>query len=612
MALALGIACASDRRGDRRPWSRGSGGTARGPLIECRTSIRQGTAALTEASCCCLEGQSSVNSDCAQISERETTDAIQTATNVTTSGSPSTFGQSVTFTATVKSGNPAVNVVTAGQVKFGTGNNCVGDFSQLQAAQSVDASGQVTYATTSLAVGTTTIRACYLGFGTGAAALQISNGTVDQRVDAAGNAAPTAQANGPYSGNEGSAISLSSAGSNDSDGTIASYAWSYSITTADVGASCSFSNATAANPTITCNDDGSYTVKLKVTDDDGAESAEDTAALTVSNVAPTVTLDSGNTYTFNESSTAERSFNYSVTDPGSNDVSTMTTSCGTGGAKAAGNSDSLTSGNGTLKCIFQDGPATPTISAQAADDDNGTSVAATHLVTVNNVPPYVYKPAFQTNLIACRTSVDLTNISFTDPGVIDYPWNVNIGWGEGPDTNYNTNAQGAQTDQSHTYNSPGVFTATVQVTDKDNGMGSNTSSNTVEVYQYAVDFLPPFDDSSPGGLIVNKMKNGRVVPVKARVLDLCTQTYLTDASAEVTIRVSKTSGTGSGDPVEEYADAGQSSAGTDRFRSTEDFWIYNLDSTYLGLLVNNLYRVDVYVNGVKATIPDWAVLQPVK
>ncbi len=42
------------------------------------------------------------------------------------------------------------------------------------------------------------------------------------------------------------------------------------------------------------------------------------------------------------------------------------------------------------------------------------------------------------------------------------------------------------------------------------------------------------------------------------------------------------------------------------------FWIYNLDSKALGLIVGNLYRVDVYVGSVKATRDTWAILQPVK
>ena len=104
------------------------------------------------------------------------------------------------------------------------------------------------------------------------------------------------------------------------------------------------------------------------------------------------------------------------------------------------------------------------------------------------------------------------------------------------------------------------------------------------------------------------MKNGRVVPVKATVYDDCALSFVTDPDADVTIWTSKTSGTGAGDPVEEYADAGESSGGTDAFRWSDDgFWIYNLDSKALGLVVNNLYRVDIYVGGIQATVSNWAV-----
>ncbi len=130
---------------------------------------------------------------------------------------------------------------------------------------------------------------------------------------------------------------------------------------------------------------------------------------------------------------------------------------------------------------------------------------------------------------------------------------------------------------------------------------------------YTVDFLPPFDDSTPSGLIVNKMKNGRVVPVKATLYDDCGKAPVTDPAANVTIKVSKTSGTRqpairsrSTRTQASRAPAPMSSGGRD------PFWIYNLDSKDLGLVVNNLYRVDVYVGPVKATVANWAVLQPVK
>nr|WP_241429108.1 PKD domain-containing protein [Agrococcus sp. ARC_14] len=59
---------------------------------------------------------------------------------------------------------------------------------------------------------------------------------------------------------EGRAVSVSGAGSSDGDGTIAGYAWQFG----DGG------TATGATATHTYTADGSYTVRLTVTDDDGA------------------------------------------------------------------------------------------------------------------------------------------------------------------------------------------------------------------------------------------------------------------------------------------------------------------------------------------------------
>lgn len=84
------------------------------------------------------------------------------------------------------------------------------------------------------------------------------------------NQAPVAEANGPYTGTEDIAISFSSAGSADPDGSISSYSWNFG----DGGTS------TAANPTHVYADPGNYTVTLTVTDNDGATD-NDTAAVTV-------------------------------------------------------------------------------------------------------------------------------------------------------------------------------------------------------------------------------------------------------------------------------------------------------------------------------------------
>ena len=85
------------------------------------------------------------------------------------------------------------------------------------------------------------------------------------------NQAPTAQANGPYSGFPGTAISFSSAGSSDTDGTIASYAWTFGD-----GAS-----ATTANPSHAYATAGTFNVSLTVTDNLGKVSTASATTATV-------------------------------------------------------------------------------------------------------------------------------------------------------------------------------------------------------------------------------------------------------------------------------------------------------------------------------------------
>ncbi len=82
------------------------------------------------------------------------------------------------------------------------------------------------------------------------------------------NQAPTAAANGPYSGDTGVAVTFSSAGSFDSDGSIVSYAWTFG----DGGTS------SAADPSHTYTAAGSYTVTLTVTDDGGLTDVATTSA----------------------------------------------------------------------------------------------------------------------------------------------------------------------------------------------------------------------------------------------------------------------------------------------------------------------------------------------
>ncbi|MEM7333686.1 MAG: PKD domain-containing protein [Chloroflexota bacterium] len=101
-------------------------------------------------------------------------------------------------------------------------------------------------------------------------------------ADGWANQPPVADAGGPYSGDEGSAIALSGATASDADMDPLTYSWTVSDPI------CSFDDATVLNPTLTCGDNGSYTATLEV--NDGTLSVTSDATVDVANVAPTITL----------------------------------------------------------------------------------------------------------------------------------------------------------------------------------------------------------------------------------------------------------------------------------------------------------------------------------
>ncbi|WP_256717769.1 PKD domain-containing protein [Shewanella sp. UCD-KL12] len=84
--------------------------------------------------------------------------------------------------------------------------------------------------------------------------------TTTASVTGSQNVAPVAMANGPYSGEVDSAISFSSQGSSDSDGSIASYSWDFG----------DGNTSSQASPNHTYVSAGDYTVTLTVTDNLGA------------------------------------------------------------------------------------------------------------------------------------------------------------------------------------------------------------------------------------------------------------------------------------------------------------------------------------------------------
>jgi PKD repeat protein len=269
------------------------------------------------------------------------------------------------------------------------------------------------------------------------------------------NAPPVANANGPYAGVEGGAITFSSAGTADADGDTLKYAWSFG----DGSASA------AANPVKRYADNGSYTVTLKVTDPSGATATSSTTTV-VDNVAPTLKITAP--YTVLEGST------YVITASGS-DVGTIDRNsleyaldCGQGAGYSAWSQ--------TVKSVacpaLPDQLAAPLPVRVAVRDRDGAVTEAARALAVKNAAPVPEFGATSATTIPAGGTVAVAG-SFSDAGAADAPWKYTVYWGDGATTKGTTDAQRGAIAASHTYTSAGSYLAYLKVTDKDVKSGSS-------------------------------------------------------------------------------------------------------------------------------------------
>ena len=204
-----------------------------------------------------------------------------------------------------------------------------------------------------------------------------------------GGGGPVADAGGPYTGNEGSAIPLDGS---HSTGTGLSYAWSVADVTAGDstgnagGAACTFDNATSATPNLTCNDGsegGVFVVTLTVTDA-GSNTSSDNANVTVNNVNPVVAAS--NTWTVTPSNCSVM-VTAGFKDAGLNDTHTATINWGDLTTPTAGTVTEETDptiGGSVSGSHTYAGPGTYNITVTVTDEDTGQGSAT--LTGFNNNP----------------------------------------------------------------------------------------------------------------------------------------------------------------------------------------------------------------------------------
>jgi len=267
---------------------------------------------------------------------------------------------------------------------------------------------------------------------------------------------PVANINGPYTGNEGSPISLSSAGSSGGTGSsIVSYEW-------DLDFDGSYDDATGITTSHTWNDDGTYSIGLKVTNDHG-DSDTATTTVTVNNVAPTV--DAGPDDTINEGDTFTSSGSF--TDPGS-DTWTATVNYG----DATGTLSLPLSGKTfSLSHTYSDnGTFTVTV---IVNDDDGGSGSDTAIVTVNNVAPTA---TFSND--GPKDEGSVVTVSFSnqyDPGTSD-TFTYSFDWEN--DGTYDIIDQ-VSASAMNTWNDNGSYTVKGRIKDNDGDYNEYTTVVTV-------------------------------------------------------------------------------------------------------------------------------------
>jgi PKD repeat protein len=254
---------------------------------------------------------------------------------------------------------------------------------------------------------------------------------------------PVANAGAAATGTEGTAVSFDGSASSDADSDALTFAWDFG----------DGQSGTGATPTHVYADNGTYAVKLTVSD--GTLIGIASTSATIANVAPQVAALADATLQPGQAYTAAGSFS----DPGA-DSWNATVNYGDGSATEQ---LALSGTTFSLSHTYPSGQAGPfTVVVTVADDDGGVGTAQASVGVQLNRAPVANAGAAVSGTEGTAVSFDGSASSDPEGATLLYAWN----FGDGSPT-----ATGATV--THVYADNGAYTVTLTVSD-----GSLTGSAT--------------------------------------------------------------------------------------------------------------------------------------
>jgi VCBS repeat-containing protein len=229
----------------------------------------------------------------------------------------------------------------------------------------------------------------------------------------------------------------------------------------------------SAIPSFPCpyNSAGTFTARGRIKDKDGGFTDYTVEVVVIPPNRPPLVIPNNSTVTADEGQTATNSG--TVSDPDGDPVM-LSASVGT----------VTNNGDGTWSWSFTttDGPAESQTVTITADDGTDTS-QTTFDLTVNNIAPSVDAISVPLDPVAISEQPVNASATFSDPvGSNDEPYSCTVNYGDGSGDQPGSVSGGTCTGPDHTYASPGVYVASVIVTDKDGGSGSATATEFIVIY----------------------------------------------------------------------------------------------------------------------------------